>query len=72
MMCLVVPPGIVTFHRQTLPTGRNWRTSTERLRRLRVSSLGTIEDDGIGMLQVCTLDSNNNEVKEKREKKKGR
>ncbi|KAL8565004.1 hypothetical protein ACOMHN_003380 [Nucella lapillus] len=44
--------GIVTFSRQTLSSGHNWQGSMENLSQLHVSSTGTIEDNGRGMLQV--------------------
>ena len=53
---LTVPKGTVTFRRQGLNQTPNWFNSNTELRRLHVTSKGTIEDDGIGMLQVwCFL-----------------
>lgn len=45
---------LVTFHRRCLPLDQipNWSRSKKTLTKLRVSPTGTIEDDGIGMLQV--------------------
>lgn len=45
------PKGIVTFSRQMI-SGHNWQGSMENLSWLHVSSTGTIEDNGEGMLQV--------------------
>lgn len=41
----------MTFARQSVP-GMDWAKRMETLTNLHVSSAGTIEDDGIGMLQV--------------------
>ena len=50
---VVVPTGTVTFKRQLLKEFPKWDQSNRQLTRVHVSSQGTIEDDGIGMLQVC-------------------
>ncbi|KAL8616975.1 hypothetical protein ACOMHN_041893 [Nucella lapillus] len=51
-VCFDIPKGIVTFSRQVLPKAHDWRNSHAVLKDLHVSSAGTIEDNGIGMLQV--------------------
>ena len=48
----VVPKGTVTFTRQSLDHLPNWDNDDTRLTGLHVSSEGTIEDDGFGLLQV--------------------
>ncbi|XP_060067436.1 poly(ADP-ribose) glycohydrolase-like [Ylistrum balloti] len=47
-----VPTGTVTFIRQTVDKFPDWQKLDTSLRGLHVSAEGTIEDDGIGMLQV--------------------
>lgn len=47
-----VPTGTVTFVRQTVDKCPEWKKLDTSLRGLHVSAEGTIEDDGIGMLQV--------------------
>lgn len=47
-----VPTGTVTFIRQTLDKLPDWHKVDTSLRHLHVSAEGTIEDDGLGMLQV--------------------
>lgn len=49
-----VPTGTVTFTRQYVPGKEmpNWESDCTKLRGLHVSSEGTIEDDGFGLLQV--------------------
>ena len=44
--------GVLTFKRQLIQHGPAWETSVATLTRIHVSSKGTIEDDGQGMLQV--------------------
>ncbi|XP_070186589.1 poly(ADP-ribose) glycohydrolase-like isoform X2 [Littorina saxatilis] len=51
-VCYDMPKGIVTFSRQTVQSSYDWHRSQDCLRGLHVSSSGTIEDNGIGMLQV--------------------
>ena len=48
------PKGIVTFTRRSLSESQlpNWKLSTNYLPELRITSKGTIEDNGTGMLQV--------------------
>uniref|UniRef100_A0A3P9MWB8 poly(ADP-ribose) glycohydrolase n=1 Tax=Poecilia reticulata TaxID=8081 RepID=A0A3P9MWB8_POERE len=46
------PTGLVTFSRQRLDKPPNWKSSPTLLTRLHITSEGTIEDDGYGMLQV--------------------
>ena len=48
------PTGLVTFTRQSVPRSNTprWASSTKALPRLHISSTGTIEDNGEGMLQV--------------------
>ncbi|XP_076454449.1 poly(ADP-ribose) glycohydrolase-like [Babylonia areolata] len=46
------PTGIVTFSRQMLVDSHKWASSMDNLTQLHVSSTGTIEDNGRGMLQV--------------------
>lgn len=46
------PTGLVTFSRQILDKHPNWKSSQTLLTRLHITSEGTIEDDGYGMLQV--------------------
>lgn len=48
------PTGTVTFTRQYLPGKEvpDWESDGTVLRGLHVSSEGTIEDDGFGLLQV--------------------
>lgn len=55
-----MPTGLVTFTRQCVGhiDFPKWDTLDTTLRGLHVSSEGTIEDDGEGLLQVrCLLDS---------------
>ncbi|OWF39385.1 poly(ADP-ribose) glycohydrolase-like [Mizuhopecten yessoensis] len=47
-----VPTGTVTFVRQTVEKCPEWHKLDTSLRGLHVSAEGTIEDDGLGMLQV--------------------
>ena len=47
-----VPKGTVTFTRQGLDHLPNWDNDDTKLTGLHVSSEGTIEDDGLGLLQV--------------------
>lgn len=49
-----MPCGTVTFTRQFIPTDQlpDWENDDTTLRGLHVSSEGTIEDDGLGMLQA--------------------
>ena len=49
-----MPCGTVTFTRQFIPQDKmpNWDHDDTPLRGLHVSSEGTIEDDGLGFLQV--------------------
>ncbi|XP_041364453.1 poly(ADP-ribose) glycohydrolase-like isoform X2 [Gigantopelta aegis] len=47
-----VPLGVVTYTRQSVSNCPDWNELTVNLPRLHVSSDGTIEDDGKGMLQV--------------------
>jgi hypothetical protein len=49
-----VPTGNVTFERRSLTERPQWRKSKVQFQGLRVSNSGTIEDDGLGMLQVKT------------------
>ncbi|XP_069557268.1 poly(ADP-ribose) glycohydrolase [Brachyistius frenatus] len=46
------PEGLVTFQRHCLKHFPDWKNSEEKLHKLHVSSRGSIEDDGEGMLQV--------------------
>lgn len=48
------PKGVVTFTRRSLSESQlpNWKLSTKCLPELRITSEGTIEDNGTGMLQV--------------------
>ena len=48
------PKGVVTFTRRSLLPSQIpcWKASTKRLPQLRITSEGTIEDNGTGMLQV--------------------
>lgn len=46
------PKGLVTFTRQVLNNRPNWESSQTQLTRLHITSKGTIEKDGYGMLQV--------------------
>ena len=48
----IVPKGTVTFTRQSVDHLPNWDNDDTRLTGLHVSSEGTIEDDGLGLLQV--------------------
>ena len=48
----IVPKGTVTFTRQGLDHLPNWDNDDTKLTGLHVSSEGTIEDDGLGLLQV--------------------
>jgi len=47
-----MPTGYVSFHRQVLSDFPDWSEVPLALRDLRVETEGTIEDDGISMLQV--------------------
>ena len=47
-----LPTGVLTFSRQVCREPPHWDKCTEKLSKLHVSSKGTIEDDGHGMLQV--------------------
>lgn len=47
-----MPKGLVTFKRQVLNNPPNWESSQTQLTRLHITSKGTIEEDGYGMLQV--------------------
>lgn len=47
-----MPNGLVTFTRRSLENPVDWRSSEKLLTRLHITSEGTIEDDGQGMLQV--------------------
>ena len=49
-----MPQGVLTFQRQTLSDTPQWEKSTAQLPKLHVTSEGTIEDNGHGMLQVST------------------
>lgn len=53
-VCSKVPDGVVTFSRNYIPPSHlpHWSKETARLPRLHVSSSGTIEDQGHGMLQM--------------------
>ena len=55
MICISVPKGMVTFSRQLVKDFPKWESSQAELTGLHVASRGTIEDDGIGMLQVGSL-----------------
>ncbi|XP_031731065.1 poly(ADP-ribose) glycohydrolase [Anarrhichthys ocellatus] len=46
------PRGLVTFERRCLTDMPNWRTCKETMRKLHVTSRGTIETEGTGLLQV--------------------
>ncbi|XP_040293889.1 poly(ADP-ribose) glycohydrolase isoform X3 [Bufo bufo] len=46
------PTGLVTFTRQCIGRFPEWEKSTKKLRRLHITSEGTIEGNGHGMLQV--------------------
>ncbi|XP_029311913.1 poly(ADP-ribose) glycohydrolase isoform X2 [Cottoperca gobio] len=46
------PTGLVTFTRKSLDKPLNWKSSQAQLTKLHITSEGTIEDDGYGMLQV--------------------
>lgn len=46
------PTGLVTFTRKSLDEPLNWKSSETLLTKLHITSEGTIEDDGYGMLQV--------------------
>lgn len=47
-----MPKGTVTFTRQSVDHPTNWDIDDTKLTALHVSSEGTIEDDGLGLLQV--------------------
>ncbi len=47
-----MPEGVLTFQRQVLEDPPQWGKSQTPLRRLHVTSQGTIENNGHGMLQV--------------------
>ncbi|XP_076460109.1 poly(ADP-ribose) glycohydrolase-like isoform X2 [Babylonia areolata] len=51
-VCYDMPKGVVTFSRQVQAGSYSWLHSSESLTDLHVSSAGTIEDNGTGMLQV--------------------
>ncbi|KAF3704301.1 Poly(ADP-ribose) glycohydrolase [Channa argus] len=46
------PTGLVTFTRKSLDKPVNWKSSQTQLTKLHITCVGTIEDDGYGMLQV--------------------
>ncbi|MBN3312236.1 PARG glycohydrolase, partial [Atractosteus spatula] len=46
------PTGLVTFTRQSVTNFPKWESSKNHLTRLHIACKGTIEDQGIGMLQV--------------------
>ncbi|XP_029299989.1 poly(ADP-ribose) glycohydrolase isoform X2 [Cottoperca gobio] len=46
------PQGLVTFERRCLKDTPKWRSCTKKMPKLHVTSQGTIEDEGTGMLQV--------------------
>ncbi|XP_075963233.1 poly(ADP-ribose) glycohydrolase isoform X2 [Anarhichas minor] len=46
------PRGLVTFERRCLTDMPNWRTCKETMSKLHVTSRGTIETEGTGLLQV--------------------
>ncbi len=48
------PSGVVTFSRQVgeVKTSDQWAASIKHFARLHVQRKGSIEDDGLGMLQV--------------------
>lgn len=52
LFVLSVPTGIVTFTRQTKDKFPEWYNIETTLSRLHISAEGTIEDDGLGLLQV--------------------
>ena len=47
-----MPKGTVTFTRKSIDHLPNWDNDDTKLTALHVSSEGTIEDDGLGLLQV--------------------
>lgn len=47
-----MPLGTVTYHRQVLQQRPNWDKSEEKLTKLHATAVRTIEDVGVGMLQV--------------------
>ncbi|KAM3592724.1 uncharacterized protein V6R79_024003 [Siganus canaliculatus] len=47
-----MPTGLVTFTRKRLDKPLDWKSSKTPLSRLHITCEGTIEDDGLGMLQV--------------------
>ena len=49
---LSAPAGTLTFHRRSLRSFPNWANCSSELCKLHVTSRGTIETDGAGMLQV--------------------
>ena len=51
---LAVPRGLVTFHRQVIEDFPKWNESDCKLTDLHITADGTIEDNGYGMLQVCS------------------
>ena len=53
--CPAVPQGNLTYSRHVLKQDKlpNWAKCDKHFPQLHVSSRGTIEDDGSGMLQVC-------------------
>ncbi len=52
---VAVPTGNVTFKRQLLKDFPRWDQSQSDFTRVHVTSRGSIEDDGLGMLQVYHL-----------------
>ncbi|XP_036812256.1 poly(ADP-ribose) glycohydrolase isoform X2 [Oncorhynchus mykiss] len=46
------PTGLVTYTRKCLDRPPNWKNSQNQLTKLHITCVGTIEDDGHGMLQV--------------------
>lgn len=47
-----MPPGTLTFLRQSVQTSPKWQDLGQPLGRLRSTPIGTIEDDGAGMSQM--------------------
>ena len=47
-----MPKGTLTFTRKSIDHLPNWDNDDTKLTALHVSSEGTIEDDGLGLLQV--------------------
>ena len=50
--CIVVPSGSVTFERRAISNFPKWHLSPCMLCDLHITSEGTIETEGAGMLQV--------------------